>query len=198
MSRREMAGRADTASPGAGERVPVYSPHMANAKNQGSEPSGVLVPKLTGSRSATAAALDLQRAQGLALLARLPADDPQGLKAIEDEFLSWYEFTKDLLRKCFSSNAPSRSFVNAIGQPHYTLFTPTTQELSAKLASRLSEGSRQLASLVERLTLFDEEMSEGPSSSHDVGSPSRSVFLVHGRNDRWTQAVARTLEKAGP
>ena len=95
-------------------------------------------------------------------LIKMPIPDEHQFKLAEEAMESWYDYTKDLLLKLFSTDKMHREFiwsVRAFGM-HLT-FPQRVQEFHQHLDRRLNT----LRSIVRRLELFEEDTQTGYNKS---------------------------------
>ena len=143
-----------------------------------------------------------------------PIADERQLKLADEAMTSWYDYTRDMLLKIFSTDRMQQEFVwsvRAFGL-HLT-FQQRVQELREHLNARINT----LRSIVRRMDLYEEDIpAVAKSTKPEVESSNKkNVFVVHGRNEQlrksifdflraislnpleWSQALAAT-EKASP
>lgn len=132
---------------------------------------------------------------GQDLLEELPATSRPKYDAIESKWLTWYEYSRDLLRKYFAGDRVLREFVSAADTRVAMMIDPTIHELSGDLEKRLTGAVRYFDSLQGRLPLFD--LPEARVTGRPDIASEGPVFVVHGRDNEPKQAVARFVERLG-
>ncbi len=138
----------------------------------------------------------LSPARGLELLKRQHEKGEKLTKAINpDEYEAWTTTTQEYLLKCFGSesnnvhNFPYRGigvFVAGMGDAERNRAAELTRQLRL-----LAACIEQLDEEVEHAGATDDNRSTGPSA------PTNRVFVVHGRDERLRETVARFLERFG-
>jgi predicted nucleotide-binding protein len=133
--------------------------------------------------------------RGLELAAQdVDLEEPSNFQAFLDDKRRWVNFGDDVLRAAYNTDGPQKAFHSAAAPP--AVVSPV-----ASLAQRLGwerreihKGVNELRSLVERLELLD-ATSGDPEPSVRPALESRTVFVVHGRDEGLRESVARTLER---
>jgi hypothetical protein len=125
------------------------------------------------------------------------------LDSLRDDFRTWDEYNKELLRSRFTASAISDGYAPGT----VVMFALTSLDARVKRERRvISERTRSLESLLTRLDFYV----EGPPDDLDPpgipattavsanpGIPSaHRIFIVHGRNETAKLQVARFLETA--
>jgi predicted nucleotide-binding protein len=94
----------------------------------------------------------------------------------------WSEFNSDLLRRSFVDDNVAKSYA----------------EISGRDSDRLKARIHFLESVLARLELVDERITEGSKPSVLGGAQSnQQVFLVHGHDEAANEKVSRFVEKLG-
>jgi predicted nucleotide-binding protein len=155
-------------------------------------------PSLTARREQVAAELDDRMAKGRELLER-PIRVDKDVDSLRGAYYTWDDYNHELLRKRFTSSAIADQYRRSVGA-----FVVGAQSLAQNLKETHDDiryKQRQLESIKERLPLYDEPRTEQESVPREPkarGSDGKTVFIVHGHEERTKQEVARFLEKLTP
>ncbi len=142
------------------------------------------------------AMLDAQLAERMTVGNELEArtiNDRQELALAGDDYGTWNDFNVTLLKKSFTTAEEADKY----GQEGIFiggLSTPSWGEVIADFRGPVHTRVQRLASLKERLGLFDEPGStEAPGSTVDASRTD--VFIVHGHDGEAKLTVARFVEQ---
>lgn len=115
------------------------------------------------------------------------------LDALRQQYDTWDEYNTALLGRIFSNSELSEEYsywgIGAIVGP--TSLAEDVREFDDDVTSKV----RRLESIVERLPLYtaDRGLTARPKLPKRTATLTRSVFVVHGRNNELKEAVARYL-----
>jgi predicted nucleotide-binding protein len=122
-----------------------------------------------------------------------PINTMSELQGARADYRAWNDYNITLLRRAFTTSEPADDYSPPLGG----FFTgrETLQEQIAYLLANAQSAIRRLASLKERLELFEEETGKVPP---EVPGPATApigtaIFVVHGRSEAPKQEVARFL-----
>ena len=127
--------------------------------------------------------------RGSAILAA-PINDKGALDRVRAQYYTWDEYNGTLLKRLFTSPELAQEYsywgIAVVGGPRS--LADDVREFRKDLTDKL----RRLESVIERLPLY------APADATPRGisvppSASRTVFVVHGRNDELKETVARFL-----
>lgn len=171
---------------------------MATRKRTSSSSDGDDLPQLRAARSIVRAELEKQAKAGGALLEEAIRSEEE-LAQVRARRSTWTEFSEEVLKRRFTSQAFAKEFRSAgtVGMIVLGGGTPPLQERVSDLHGEVSARVRKLESIIERLPLCDEppELSPGverrPVASHSGGD----IFIVHGHDDAAKHSVARVISK---
>jgi predicted nucleotide-binding protein len=151
-------------------------------------------PRLTKSRKDAAEIIDrhIRHGQNLVESGR-QVDDPDAYKQWRDAFPRWRSHTRDALRSIYTKDDAADEFYRATGHL-FRRVGQSEQETFRHEQEAVEVGVNTLASLRERLEYVDAPQGDAPATSGDP-SYSRSVFVVHGRDEGLREMVARLLER---
>lgn len=136
--------------------------------------------------------------KGRNLLERTIRSDAE-LQEAHQETYKWIDYTKELLRRAFTTRGYSDEF---IGQNQPALFWSQISQLSS-FSARIEDYRRLVQSHLDRLESIYERFElipEVTGSAHRISqvsseSQSKTVFVVHGTNEVAKVNVARFLEQ---
>ena len=138
--------------------------------------------------------LNHQLNEGQAILT-YPISDVDDLKVAEQEFDRWYDYTRDLLSKLFTTNKTRGEFTS-LGAVSVS-YPSDRVDLNAKEFHRLLEQYlNKIRSIMDRLELFEEDSSASVTvlpEEVEAATDKKVVFVVHGRNENLRRAIFEFL-----
>lgn len=165
---------------------------MTAKKSNASRTSGTPpMPKLTVPRAKAEAQITSQIEQGQQLLAQR-IDKPEELEAAKNAYYKWDDYNRQLLRSIFDSPEVSERYAFwGIGGGSYTFQVELREHFQD-----IKEKLRRLESIREQLSLYEEPAVTAKFTPETQPlSKTRTVFIVHGRDEATKEAVARFLGK---
>jgi predicted nucleotide-binding protein len=130
--------------------------------------------------------------KGRTLLEKRPTSSDE-LDALRQQYYTWDEYNTALLGRLFSTPELAQEYsywgIGVVGGP--TSLAMDTREFVEDVTSKV----RRLESIIERLPLYTTDRGLAPRLKMPArtGSPTRNVFVVHGRNNELKETVARYL-----
>lgn len=129
--------------------------------------------------------------KGTALLAA-PINDKESLDHVQAQYYTWDEYNSALLKRLFTSPELAQEYsywgIAVVGGQRS--LADNVREFRKNVTDKI----RRLESVIERLPLYASEGVAAPRVSASFSS-SRTVFVVHGRNDELKETVARFLDQ---
>lgn len=149
-------------------------------------------PKLRRPLSEVDTLIATQIAKGQSL-AQQPIASNDALKAAKRSYYTWDEYNAQLLRTLFTSSSIAREYVGSTLPSIITSYEPPLHDQVADFQEDVEIRVRRLASLKERLSLYevDGQVAPEPSQAPSAGD---AIFIVHGRDEAALATLARFLE----
>ena len=151
--------------------------------------------RLTAPRSQVAADLDERIATGEELLAR-PINSPTDLKGVRDDYYTWNEYNRRLLKSRFTSEEVEHEYSGS-GFFAFGGSTSFAQEIRG-LHDDLSRYVRRLRSIKDQLGLYAEPGARSTPTSAGPSSPTSTrttIFIVHGHSEERKSELAVFLRQ---
>jgi predicted nucleotide-binding protein len=159
-----------------------------------SKADSTTLPRLTMPRAELDRRIEERIARGHELVSR-PIKTTSDLQGVRADYRVWNDYNITLLRRAFTTSEPADDYNPPMG----ALYTgvETLEDRVDYFHAIAQSAIQRLASLKERLELFEEETEEGPSAAP---GPARAptgtaIFVVHGRSEAPKQEVARFLDQ---
>jgi predicted nucleotide-binding protein len=120
-----------------------------------------------------------------------------GIRQLRNDYYTWDEYNRELLRKRFSTSEVAREY--AAGHGVVFVGPMSDSQRYKEVHEDLRSSIRLLHSIRARLVLFDEPEASADVSPREARDESREVgktlFVVHGHDEEVKQRAARFLEK---
>lgn len=117
-------------------------------------------------------------------------NDRESLQQVRAKYYTWDEYNNTLLKRLFTSPELAQEYsywgIAVVGGPN------SLAEDVRDLCKDVTDKVRRLESIIERLPLYAPDGMTEARGSMPI-STSRTVFVVHGRNDELKEGVARFL-----
>jgi predicted nucleotide-binding protein len=152
---------------------------------------------ITAPRAQVEAELDERIAAGQALLAR-PIASRNDLEAVRNDFYTWGDYNRRLLKLRFASADVEQEYSNR--GPAFGIVGATSLEDDAReLRDDLSMDLRRLQSIKQQLGLYPEPSAATDVGAHSPGSEGRTtIFVVHGHDEQRKAELAVYLRQVTP
>lgn len=124
-------------------------------------------------------------------IAELPVDNEAAVKQAKDKLESWYEFTKEVLVRVFSTNKMEQEIAWAVCS-----FGPDPLD---NFRHQIDRYLHTLKSILKRVDLYD-DMAPKEATQINVGYGSlnkKKVWVVHGRNKSLLDSMFSFLDAIG-
>jgi len=158
----------------------------------GKPPDSLPPPNVTVARAEAESQITSRIEKGKQIL-DLPIHSDQDLDKARDQYRKWNDFNKELLRRIFDSPEVSDEYSHWVG---IAVLCETFLEKVEEHLNDTEEKIRRLESIRERLSLYKEPSAMMKPIMKDLPTPTtRTVFVVHGRDEAFKEAVARFLNR---
>ncbi len=138
-------------------------------------------------------------AMGHGLLNPLP-DSVPSLEAARQRYYTWTEYNRTLLERLFNTNELSAEY------SYWGIIVADRSSLRERIsdfADDVNKKIRRIESIIERLPLYAPNGTDSTpmpirvpvTNSTAIPTPTRDVFVVHGRNNELRETVARYLSQ---
>jgi predicted nucleotide-binding protein len=157
-------------------------------------------PRLTVPREQLEVELDDRMAKGLELLDRPLRAGTDLVADLGQAFHTWNEYNIELLRKRFTTSEIAEEYQRA-GGPILMGASESVDNQLKDTREDIGYKQRKLESIKERLPLFDHVepvQTPAPRELTTRRDGGKTVFIVHGHDERTKQEVARFLERLTP
>jgi predicted nucleotide-binding protein len=159
-----------------------------------SKADSTTLPRLTMPRAELDRRIEERIARGRDLINR-PINTISDLQEVRADYRVWDDYNTTLLRRAFTTSEPADDYSPPMGG--ISTGRETLEDKIDYFHARAQGAIQRLASLKERLELYEEETDEVPPA---VPRPARApvgtaIFVVHGRSEAPKQEVARFLDQ---
>jgi predicted nucleotide-binding protein len=149
-------------------------------------------PKLQVARVEAHQRLDERIQLGKQMLNR-QINSTQGVDELKNDFRTWHDYNKQLLKRLFTTTQPADEYVPAT---FASSGSPDPQRRLQSIRYDIERQNQKLVSIANRLDLYDEPSGAGAVAGRTATIPrGQTVFVVHGHDDARKLEVAHFIER---